>query len=90
MRQGWILVDYFYNQLGLMDKSGTSLKDEIGPMVYGMEIERERHHAEQISFLPTGSGGDPAFKTGQRRIRSRTSEVCLVPGIAWLLTTLRL
>ena len=84
MRQGWILVDYFYNQLGLMDKSGTSLKDEIGPMVYGMEIERERHHAEQISFLPTGSGGDPAFKTGQRRIRQPAvldlGEIKLVKG----------
>jgi tetratricopeptide (TPR) repeat protein len=69
MRQGWILVEYFYNQLSTMDKSGTSLKDEIGPMVYGMEIERERHHAEQIAFLPTGSGGDPAFRIGQRRTR---------------------
>jgi tetratricopeptide (TPR) repeat protein len=67
MRQGWILVEYFYTHLSAMDKSGTSLKDEIGPMVYGMEIERERHHAEQIVFLPTGSGGDPAFRTGQRR-----------------------
>ena len=67
MRQGWVLVEYFYNELSTMDKSGTSLKDEIGPMVFGMEIERQRHRAEQVVFLPTGSGGDPAFKTGQRR-----------------------
>jgi len=67
MRQGWVLVDYFYNELNQMDKAGTSLKDEMGPMVFGMEIERERHHAEQVVFLTTGSGGDPAFKTGQRR-----------------------
>lgn len=67
MRQGWILAEYFYNQLAIMDKSGTSLKDEIGPMVYGMEVERQRHRAEQIVFLQSGSGGDPAFRTGQRR-----------------------
>jgi tetratricopeptide (TPR) repeat protein len=58
MRQGWVLVDYFYNQLGAMEKEGISLKDNIGQMVYGMDVDRERHHDEQIVFLPEGSGGD--------------------------------
>jgi tetratricopeptide (TPR) repeat protein len=63
MRQGWVLVDYFYNQLGRMQKEGTSIKDNMGPMVYGMDVERERHHDEQIAFLPTGSGGDVIRRT---------------------------
>ncbi len=58
MRQGWVLVDYFYNQLGLMQKEGTSIKDNMGPMVYGMDVERERSRDQKIAFLPTGSGGD--------------------------------
>ena len=58
MRQGWVLVDYFYNQLGAMQKAGTSIKDNMGPMVYGMDVERERSRDEKIAFLPTGSGGD--------------------------------
>jgi tetratricopeptide (TPR) repeat protein len=58
MRQGWVLVEYFYNQLGMMAKDGVSLEDNVGPMVYGMDVEHERHHAEQIAFLPEGSGGD--------------------------------
>ncbi len=58
MRQGWVLVDYFYNQLGLMQKAGTSIKDNMGPMVYGMDVERERSHDEKIDFLATGPGGD--------------------------------
>jgi tetratricopeptide (TPR) repeat protein len=62
MRQGWVLVEYFYNQLGVMGKDGVSLKDNIGPMVYGMDVDRERHHDEQIAFLPEGSGGDMAFR----------------------------
>ena len=61
MRQGWVLVEYFYNQLGALDKAGSSLKDNIGPMVYGMDIEHERQREQQIAFLPQGSGGDPAF-----------------------------
>jgi tetratricopeptide (TPR) repeat protein len=67
MRQGWVLVDYFYNQLGAMEKEGVSLKDNIGPMVYGMDVDRERHHDDQIAFLPEGSGGDLAFSDSVRR-----------------------
>jgi tetratricopeptide (TPR) repeat protein len=62
MRQGWVLVDYFYNQLGIMTRDGISLKDNIGPMVYGMDVDREVRHDKQIAFLPEGSGGDSAFR----------------------------
>ena len=66
MRQGWVLVEYFYNQLGAMGKEGVSLKDNIGPMVYGMDVDRERHHDDQIAFLPEGSGSDVAFREVRR------------------------
>jgi hypothetical protein len=55
MRQGWVLVDYFYAQIGTMEKEGISLKDNIGQMVYGMDVDRERHKDQQIAFLPEGS-----------------------------------
>jgi tetratricopeptide (TPR) repeat protein len=55
MRQGWVLVDYFYSQIGEMEKDSTSLKDFIGPMVYGMDVDREEHRDEQIVFLPESS-----------------------------------
>ena len=55
MRQGWVLAGYFYDRLAEMQRDGSSLKDSIGQMVYGMDVERERHHDEQISFLPEKS-----------------------------------
>ncbi len=55
MRQGWVLVDYFYSQIGAMEKSGVSLREYMGQMVYGMDVDRERHKDEQIAFLPNGS-----------------------------------
>ncbi len=55
MRQGWVLTEYFYNQIGEMEKDNVSLRDDMGEMVYGMDVERERHHATQIAFLPAGS-----------------------------------
>jgi hypothetical protein len=55
MRQGWVLVEYFYDQLGNMTRESVSLKDEIGPMIYGMEVERVAHRETQIAFLPEGT-----------------------------------
>jgi tetratricopeptide (TPR) repeat protein len=55
MRQGWVLVDYFYAQIGTMEREGISLKENMGQMVYGMDVDRERHKDQQIAFLPNGS-----------------------------------
>jgi tetratricopeptide (TPR) repeat protein len=52
MRHGWVLTQYFYDQLASMQRDGTSLTDEIGPMVYGMDISREAHRDQQIAFVP--------------------------------------
>jgi tetratricopeptide (TPR) repeat protein len=62
MRRGWVLVEYFYDELAKLEKSGTSLKDGVGPMVYGMDVAREAHHDQQIVFLPEGSGLDPVLR----------------------------
>jgi tetratricopeptide (TPR) repeat protein len=55
MRQGWVLVDYFYSQVGAMERDSISLKEDMGQMVYGMDVERERHKDQQIAFLPESS-----------------------------------
>jgi tetratricopeptide (TPR) repeat protein len=55
MRQGWVLVDYFYAQIGTMEKDAISLKENMGQMVYGMDVDRERHKDQQIAFLPESS-----------------------------------
>ena len=55
MAQGYVLTQYFYNQLGAFEHGPTSLKESIGEMVYGMDVDRERHKDQQIAFLPNGS-----------------------------------
>jgi tetratricopeptide (TPR) repeat protein len=55
VRQGWVLADYFYVKVGQMAKDGISLKEDIGEMVYGMDVDREKHSAEQVAFLPEGT-----------------------------------
>ncbi len=56
MRQGWVLTEYFYGQMLQMEHDGISLNERMGEMVYGMDVGRVEHQAEQIAFLPEGSG----------------------------------
>jgi hypothetical protein len=55
MRQGWVLTEYFYGQLVQLEHEPEGLNEDIGQMVYGMDVSREQHHDEQIVFLPEGS-----------------------------------
>lgn len=50
-RQGWVLTSYFYDQLGVMSKTGDGLRDEIAQMIYGMDVDGERKRAETIQFV---------------------------------------
>lgn len=49
--QGWVLTGYFYQALGVMEHNGDGLRDEIAPMIYGMDVDGEEHHARQIVFV---------------------------------------
>jgi tetratricopeptide (TPR) repeat protein len=56
MRQGWVLVDYFYGQFLQFEHQPVGLGEAMGEMVYGMDVDRVRHTADSIQFLPGGSG----------------------------------
>ncbi len=50
MKQGFVLTEYFYQQMIQFEKDPASLKDDIGEMVYGMDVEQQEHRASQIEF----------------------------------------
>jgi hypothetical protein len=50
MTQGFVLAQYFYEQLLNFEKDPASLRDSIGEMVYGMDIDQQVHRARQIEF----------------------------------------
>lgn len=81
MRQGWVLVDYFYGKLADMERDQISLKEDIGEMVYGMDVGRERHRDEQITFLPEGTH-DLVRRSPQQLTGLRLAELKLVQGDA--------
>jgi predicted negative regulator of RcsB-dependent stress response len=50
MTQGFVLTQYFYEQLIPFEKDPASLRDTIGEMVYSMDVEQQTQHAKQIEF----------------------------------------
>lgn len=50
MTQGFVLTQYFYEQLLQFEKDPASLKDSIGEMVYSMDIDQQQHRARQTQF----------------------------------------
>ncbi|MGD0800782.1 MAG: hypothetical protein ABR906_05660 [Terracidiphilus sp.] len=56
LNQGFVLTQYFYEQMIYFEKSPTSLKDTIGEMVYSMDIEQQIHRARNIEFDKEADG----------------------------------
>ncbi|HEY1810357.1 MAG TPA: tetratricopeptide repeat protein [Acidobacteriaceae bacterium] len=54
MRQGFVLTQYFFNQLKEFEKNPDSLDEAIGPMVYGMDVDGQIHQARHIAFDAQG------------------------------------
>jgi tetratricopeptide (TPR) repeat protein len=50
MTQGYVLTAYFYEQLTHFEKDPASLRDTIGELVYGMDVDHETHRAREVTF----------------------------------------
>jgi hypothetical protein len=67
MTQGFVLTQYFYEQLMQFEKDPASLKDSIGEMVYGMDVDQQVHRARQIEF-DQESDGDVLQRSKPRKL----------------------
>jgi tetratricopeptide (TPR) repeat protein len=56
MTQGFVLTQYFYEQLIQFEKDPSSLKDSIGEMVYSMDVDQQVHRARDIEFDKEADG----------------------------------
>ena len=50
MAQGYVLTAYFYEQMTHFEKDPASLRDTIGELVYGMDVDHETHRAREVTF----------------------------------------
>ncbi|MFZ1086019.1 MAG: hypothetical protein WAN35_13725, partial [Terracidiphilus sp.] len=56
LTQGYVLTQYFYQQLVQFEKDPASLKDSIGEMVYSMDVDYMVHFARNIEFDKEADG----------------------------------
>ena len=56
MTQGFVLTQYFYEQLIQFEKDPASLGDTIGEMVYSMDVEQQVHRARETQFDARADG----------------------------------
>ena len=56
MTQGFVLTQYFYEQLIGFEKNPAGLSDTIGEMVYGMDIDQQVHRARDTQFDAQADG----------------------------------
>jgi hypothetical protein len=56
MNQGFVLTQYFYEELIQFEKDPASLKDTIGEIVYSMDVDQQVHRARQIDFDKEADG----------------------------------
>jgi hypothetical protein len=55
MSEGFVLTQYFYDVLGPFQRDSASLKESIGEMVYGMDVDQQINRAKHTQFAETGS-----------------------------------
>ena len=67
VQAGYILVKYFYEQLGTYEKSNESLRDAIGSMVYGMDVDLMRRQSRNIRFVEPARAEDSLPSAGLRQ-----------------------
>ena len=68
-RAGWVLTEYFYKALSAMEHNGDGLRDEIAPMIYGLDVDGERRRAQEIVFVADTSR-DPLGRAVASRPRA--------------------
>lgn len=56
MNQGFVLTQYFYEQMLQFEKDPASLKDTIGEMVYSMDVDQQVHRARELDFDKEADG----------------------------------
>jgi tetratricopeptide (TPR) repeat protein len=56
MAQGYVLTQYFFEQLIQFERDPASLRDTIGEMVYGMDVDQQAHRARQTEFDKQADG----------------------------------
>ncbi|HVJ09476.1 MAG TPA: hypothetical protein VM554_13945 [Acidisarcina sp.] len=79
MSHGYVLTNYFYDALKSFENDPASLKDSIGEMVYGMDVDTQIRRIKNIEFAQEGS--QDVLRRSPRQLRGLDlAELKLIKG----------
>ncbi|HET6935521.1 MAG TPA: DUF4932 domain-containing protein [Candidatus Angelobacter sp.] len=55
MQEGFVLTRYFYDALATFEKESTGLKNAYGDLLVGINLDRERKRAREVTFASTAT-----------------------------------
>jgi tetratricopeptide (TPR) repeat protein len=58
VEQGFVLSQYFYDELTRFEKDTVGIRDAIADMLYNIDVEREKKRASQVTFASSSIGGE--------------------------------
>jgi tetratricopeptide (TPR) repeat protein len=80
MAAGYVLTQYFYDSMISFEHQPASLKESIGEMVYGMDVDVQVHRAKDVEFV---AGDSDVLRRAPRQLRGLDlAEMKLIKGDA--------
>ena len=67
MTQGWVLTQYFYEQMVQFEHDPASLRDTIGEMVYSMDVDQQVKRVKMLEF-DKESDGDVLMRSKPKKL----------------------
>jgi tetratricopeptide (TPR) repeat protein len=80
MTQGFVLTQYFYDEMIKFEKDPASLKDTIGEMVYSMDIDQQVRRIRYLGFDKEADGDVLTRSTPRKLTGLDLAEVRLAAG----------
>ncbi|HEY1208484.1 MAG TPA: hypothetical protein VGE85_03885 [Terracidiphilus sp.] len=80
MTQGFVLTQYFYEEMIKFEKDPVSLKDIMGEMVYSMDIDQQVHRARNLDFDKEGDSDVLSRNTPRKLTGLDLAEARLAAG----------
>jgi hypothetical protein len=80
MTQGFVLTQYFYEEMIKFEKDPVSLKDTMGEMVYSMDIDQQVHRARNLDFDKEGDSDVLSRNTPRKLTGLDLAEARLAAG----------
>ena len=78
--EGFVLTDYFYDQLKIFEKENVGLKDAFPDWLHNLDVEKIRKQASEMKFAPQAAPDVMLAGNGKAKLKIDQAERALAGG----------